>query len=64
MGVGLVRVSAAPTVPTAGPENYLEVLESLLGRWGLAVGHCGGKDTDNGDPREKFFFCFLLLLLF
>ena len=57
-----VRVWAGPTVPTAGPETYLEVLEVLMGRWGLAVAHWGSKDTDRGGPRKiflilLFFFC-------
>ena len=50
--LGQVRVWAAPTVPTGGPENYLGVLESLLGRQRLDVTHGGGKDTDNRDPRK------------
>ena len=64
--LGQVRVCAGSTVPTAGPETYLEVLEGLLRRRGLALGHCGSKDTDRGGPRRIFlvltlFFCFVLL---
>ena len=47
-------------MPTAGPETYLEVLEGLLGRHGLALAHYGSKDTDRGGPRKIF----LLLLFF
>ena len=36
-----VRAWAAPTLPIAGPETYLEVLEGLLGRWEWAVAHDG-----------------------
>ena len=55
---GQVRASAGPTVLTADPATYLEVLEGLLGRQGLALAHCGGNDTDRGGPRKIF----LLLL--
>ena len=44
---------------TAGSETYLEVLEDVLGRWGLALAHCGGKETDIGGTREIFIFLFL-----
>ena len=47
-------------MPTAGPETYLEVLEDLLGKRGLAVAHCGSKDTYRGSPGKTF----LLLLFF
>ena len=30
--LGQVRVWTGPTVPTAGPETYLEILEGPLGR--------------------------------
>ena len=33
-------------------QTYLWVLEGLLGRWGSAVAHCGGKETDARGPRE------------
>ena len=54
---------------TAGPENYPEVLEGLLGRRGLALAHCGSKDTDRVGPRKiffllLFFLCFVHLLVF
>ena len=35
-------------------QTYLWVLEGLLGRQGLAVAHCSGKDTGSGGPREYF----------
>ena len=41
-------------MPAAGPETYLEVLEGLLGRGGLTLAHCVGKDTDRGGPRKIF----------
>lgn len=50
--LGQVRVWAAPTVDTAGPETYLELLEGLPGRQGLAGAYRGGKDTDRRGPRE------------
>lgn len=43
---------------TAGPETYLEFLEDILGRWGLALDHHGGKETDIGDTREIFILTF------
>ena len=63
--LGHVRVWAAPTVPTEDPQIYLEVFEGLLRRWGLAVAHCGNKETDRGGPRKiflllLFLFCFVL----
>ena len=36
-----IRVWAGPTMPTAGPETYLEVLEDFLGSQGLALAHWG-----------------------
>ena len=63
-------------MPTAGPETYLEVLEGLLGRQGLALANFTSKDTERGGPRKiflllLFFYCLLrfvqllfLLLLF
>ena len=49
--LGHVRVLAGPTVPTESPETYLEVFKGLLGRWRLAMSHCGDKDTDSGGPN-------------
>ena len=46
-------------MPTADPESYIEVLEGLLGRQGLALATCRRKDTDRGSSRKMF-----LLLLF
>ena len=40
-----------------GPETYLEVLEGLLGRQGLALAQRGGKDTESRGLRK------ILLLL-
>ena len=63
---GQVRVWAGPTVPTAGPETSLEVLEGLLGRQGLALAYCGSKDTDREASGKyscyhySFFLCFIL----
>ena len=66
-------------MPTVGPETYLEVLEGLQGRQGLAVAHCGDKDTDSRGPREflnlfiyyfyflhflKYIFYFFIFILF
>ena len=69
--LGQARAGAAATVPAVGPETSLEVLEGLLGRWGLTVAHCGSKNTDRGGTRKilllQFFGCFLfhfVLLLF
>ena len=45
---------------TAGPETYLEVLEDFLGRLGLALAHCGSKNSDRGGSGKIF----LLLLFF
>ena len=50
-------------MPTADPETYLEVLEGLLGRQGLALAPCRRKDTDRGSSRKIFLlllFCFAL----
>ena len=44
---------------TVGPETYLEVMEGLLRRQGLAVAHHVGKDLDSGDLRE-YMFCFVV----
>ena len=63
--LGQVRVWAATTVPTAGLETYLKVLEGLLGRRRLAVAHCGVKDTDSRGPKKiLIFFCFVLFLFY
>ena len=51
--LGQVRVWAAPSVPTGGPETYLEVLEGLMERWGLAMAPHRGKDTDSEGRRKK-----------
>ena len=58
-----LRVWSGPTVPTSGPDTYLE---GLLGRQGLAMTHCGSMDTDSRGPRkilllQFFLFCFALL---
>ena len=63
--LGQVRVWAGPTVPTEGLDTCLEVLEGLLGRQGLALAHCGSKETDRGVHRKiflllLFLFCFIL----
>ena len=47
MGPGPGQSLSCPTVPTMGPETYLEVLESLQGRQRLAVAPGVGKDTDS-----------------
>ena len=47
----------------AGPETYLEVSEGLLGRRGLDVAHCRGKDTDSRGTREFFIFSILFYFL-
>ena len=50
-------------MPTADPESYIEVLEGLLGRQGLALAPCRRKDTDRGSSRKIFLlllFCFAL----
>ena len=39
---------------------HLEAQEGLLGRWGLAVSHCGSKNTARGGTRKRF----LALLFF
>ena len=57
-----ISIWAAPTVPTVGPETYLEVLEGLLGRQGMAVTHCGGKDTDSRGPQKIFFVSFYFVV--
>ena len=52
--------------------DLLEVLEGFLWRQGLALAHCGSKDTDRRRPQENIFitiilfclFCFVQLLLF
>ena len=58
-----LRVWSGPTVPTSGPDTYLE---GLLGSQGLAMTHCGSMDTDSRGPRkilllQFFLFCFALL---
>jgi len=61
--LGQVRVWAGSAVPTADPETYLEVLEGLLRRQGLALAPCRRKDTDRGSSRKMFLlllFCFAL----
>ena len=60
--LGQDRVWTATTVPTVGPETYLEIVENLQRRQGLAVTHHGGKEPDKGGPR-KFFFNFLFYFL-
>jgi len=35
-GVGPGQTLSCPTVPTVDPKMYLEELESLLGRYGMA----------------------------
>ena len=66
--LGKVRVWDGSTVSTADTENYLEVLESLLRMWGLALVHCGSKNTDRRGYRKillLLFFvyvCFILLI--
>lgn len=67
--LGKVRVWAGSTVSTADTENYLEVFESLLRMWGLALAHCGSKNIDRRGSREillPFFLCvcFILLIVF
>ena len=62
--LGQVIVWAGPAVPKAGPKTYLEVLEGLLERKGLAVAHCGSKDTDRGDPRKIFLLPLFYICLF
>ena len=69
--LGQARVWAATTVPAEVRGTYLEVLEGLLGNWGLAVPHCGSKDTNRGGTRKillLYFFCLFhfvqLFLLF
>lgn len=37
---------------TEGTDNYLKVLEALLGRQRLDVAHCGGNETDSRSTRE------------
>ena len=48
-------------MPTVGPETYLEVLDSLLGRQGLAVTHCGGKDTESRGTKKILLILFFVL---
>lgn len=55
--LGQVRVWAAHTVLSIGSESYLEILEGLLGRWGLVLAHCGSKSTDRGGPG-KYSYCY------
>ena len=58
MGVGLgQRLSC--TNSTHRPRGLPRGTGVPPGRWGLAVVHCGGRDTDGGGPRK-----ILLLLLF
>ena len=35
-----------------------------LGRWRMAVAHCGSKDTDIGGPRKTFLLLLFLCCLF
>ena len=70
MGVGSDQSLSYPTVPTAGPQTYLEVLEDLLGRWRLSVAHLGGKDIYKRGPRYLLllflylFFKFVIYFIF
>lgn len=49
--LGQIRVSCPHSAPK-GTDTYLEILEGLLGRQVLAVGHHWGKDMDSGDHKE------------
>ena len=55
-------------VPPQCPELFHisdEVLEGLLGRWGLAVAHCTDKETESGGLRniKLLMLCFVLFCL-
>ena len=55
-------------VPPQCPELFHisdEVLEGLLGRWGLAVAHCMDKETESGGLRniKLLMLCFVLFCL-
>lgn len=45
-------LKAKQRLPRGLGQIYLWVLKDLLGRWGLAVAQCGGKDTGDGGRRE------------
>ena len=59
VGVGPGESLSFPHSVHNGSRDFPRGLEGLLGRWGFAVAHHGGKDTGSGGPKE-----FVLVVLF